>query len=83
MGELIYAIDFSAPGDEVHRAQNEQVRQASAFLYGRGRYGLMEDVWPAARRDDIPEVEAEFARAYVPTPGLAGGTSCLRYEPER
>jgi dihydrofolate reductase len=64
-------IAFSAPDDEVHRLWNEQAREASAFLYGRRLYELMEGFWPAAaRRDDLSEVEAEFARIYVQTPRI-------------
>jgi len=86
MGKVIYAmnvsldgyiedpsgsIEFSAPDDEVHRRWNEQTHEASAFLYGRRLYELMEGFWPtAASRQDLPETEAEFARAYVLTPRI-------------
>ncbi len=62
-------IGFSAPDDELHRLANEQARQTSVFLFGRGMYEMMEEPWTAAaRRDDTPEVEAEFARVYLDTP---------------
>jgi dihydrofolate reductase len=62
---------WSAPDPEVHRIANVEVRDAAALLYGRRMYELMESFWPqAARRDDLPEVEAEFARAYVATPRI-------------
>jgi dihydrofolate reductase len=65
------SIEFSAPDDDVHRAWNEHVRRASAFLFGRRLYEVMEEPWTtAASRDDLPEVEAEFARAYVTTPRI-------------
>ncbi len=65
------SIAFTAPDEDVHRLANEQAREASAFLYGRHLYELMEAFWPAAaRRDDLPEVEAEFAKAYVETPRI-------------
>lgn len=86
MGKIIYSmhvsldgyiedpnggIEFSAPDDDVHRMANEQARQASAFLFGRRLYEVMEEPWTAAsRRDDLPDVEAEFARAYVETPRI-------------
>jgi dihydrofolate reductase len=86
MGEVIYSmgmsldgyiedpdgsIAFSAPDDEVHRLANEEARAAAAFLYGRRLYELMEGYWPtAATRPDLPEIEAEFARAYVRTPRI-------------
>jgi dihydrofolate reductase len=62
---------WSAPREDVHRLANESARQASAFLYGRRMYELMEAHWPAAAKlDDAPEVEAEFARIYVDTPRI-------------
>lgn len=63
-------FDFSAPGDDMHLLANEQAREAQAFLYGRRMYELMEPHWTEAakRQDELPEVEAEFARAYVETP---------------
>jgi dihydrofolate reductase len=65
------SIEFSAPDEDVHRAANEQARQASAFLFGRRLYEVMEEFWTsAARRGDVPQVEAEFARVYVNTPRI-------------
>jgi dihydrofolate reductase len=65
------SIEFSAPDDDVHRMANEQARQASAFLFGRRLYEVMEEPWTtAANRDDLPDVEAEFAREYVKTPRI-------------
>jgi dihydrofolate reductase len=64
------SIDFAEPDDELHRLANEQAREASAFLFGRGLYETMEDFWTDAAREDAPEIEADFARAYVATPRL-------------
>jgi dihydrofolate reductase len=65
------SIAFSKPDDEVHRLANEEAREAAAFLYGRRLYELMEGYWPAvAEQQDVPEIEAEFARAYVQTPRI-------------
>jgi dihydrofolate reductase len=62
---------FSAPDDEMHRLANEQAREAAAFLFGRRLYEVMEGYWTeAADRQDVPEIEAEFARAYVATPRI-------------
>ncbi|WP_283136606.1 dihydrofolate reductase family protein [Rhizohabitans arisaemae] len=62
-------IGFSAPDEEVHRAANEEAKDAAAFLFGRRLHESMEEFWTtAARRDDLPEVAAEFAHAYVATP---------------
>ena len=63
--------DFSwgEPSEELHRAANEWAREVSAFLFGRRMYEAMEPYWPeAATRDDLPEVERDFARAYMDTP---------------
>ena len=86
MGRLIYSMGVSLdgfvedaggemgwaePDQEIHRLANKEVREASALLYGRRMYELMEGFWPgAATRDDLPEVELEFARAYVQTPRI-------------
>lgn len=66
------SIAFSAPGDDMHRLANEQARAAQAFLYGRRMFELMEPFWTdaARRQDELPDVEAEFARAYVETPRI-------------
>lgn len=86
MGRLIYSmivsldgyiedsegsIEFSVPDDELHRLANEQARAAAAFLFGRRLYEVMEEPWTAAaRRHDLPDVEAEFAQIYVETPRI-------------
>jgi dihydrofolate reductase len=63
------SIAFSEPDDDVHRHWNEQTRVASALLYGRRLFEVMEEPWrEIARQDDLPEVQAEFARAYFETP---------------
>lgn len=86
MGKVIYSMGvsldgyiedasggfaFAAPDEEMHRLANEQAREASAFLFGRRLYELMEGAWPAAvHREGLPDVEAEFARIYVKTPRI-------------
>ena len=64
------SIAFSGPpADDVHRHWNEHTRAAAAFLYGRRLFEVMDEHWTAAAmQDDLPDVEAEFARAYVDTP---------------
>jgi|SRR5829696_6919764 len=60
---------FSAPDDEMHRLANAQARDAAAFLFGRRLYEVMEGYWTtAANQQDVPEIEADFAHAYVETP---------------
>ena len=64
------SIAFTEPTEELHRWWNRRTEQASAMLYGRGLYEVMEEFWTAPERVDGSEVEAEFARAYVATPRI-------------
>jgi dihydrofolate reductase len=66
------SIEWSVPSEDVHRIANEAAREASAFLFGRRLYEMMEPYWPdvAADPSDVAEVEAEFAREYVATPRI-------------
>lgn len=66
------SIEWTTPLDDVHRIANEEAREASAFLFGRRLYEMMEPYWPdvAADPSGASEVEAEFARLYVETPRL-------------
>jgi hypothetical protein len=49
----------------------EHVRQASAFLFGRRLYEVMEEPWAAAaQQDDLPPLEMEFAQLYSKTPRI-------------
>ena len=53
---------WSEPHEDMHRIANEGTREAAAFLFGRRMYEAMEPYWPdAAKRTDLPEVEAEVA----------------------
>ncbi|HEU4656352.1 MAG TPA: dihydrofolate reductase family protein [Capillimicrobium sp.] len=63
-------FDFAAPDEELHRAANEQARAVSAYLFGRRLYETMEEPWTAAaaKLDELPAVEAEFASLYLETP---------------
>lgn len=65
------SFGFATPDEAMHRMANEQAREAAAFLLGRRLYEVMEEFWTtAASRDDLPDVTAEFARAYVATPRI-------------
>jgi dihydrofolate reductase len=64
------SIGFGNPSDEVHRFANQQARETTAFLFGRGLYEIMEDFWTAPDRADAEGVEAEFAREYIATPRI-------------
>lgn len=60
---------FAVPDDALHQHANDETRATSAFLFGRRLYETMEGPWrEAAERDDLPEVEAEFARLYLAIP---------------
>lgn len=84
MGKVVYGMGVSLdgfvedasggfgwaePAEDAHRLANEQAQEAAAFLFGRRLYEIMEPYWPAAvHQEGLPEVEVEFARAYVETP---------------
>ena len=62
---------WSAPLEDAHAIANEHVRAASALLFGRRMYEEVDEFsTAAAERDDLPAIEAEFARAYVETPRI-------------
>jgi dihydrofolate reductase len=63
-------FDWSDPDDEVHRLANERTAEASALLFGRRLYEVMEDFWSAPERADGEPVEAEFAAIYVARPRI-------------
>ncbi|MBW0114497.1 dihydrofolate reductase family protein [Pseudonocardia abyssalis] len=96
MGTLVYAmnisldgyvedpaggIGFTVPDEEVHRFANEQARETSVFLFGRGLYEVMEDFWTAPERADGDAVEAEFAHAYAATPRIVFSDSLTSVAP--
>jgi dihydrofolate reductase len=65
------SFTFAVPDEELHQEANDQTKRAAAFLFGRKLYEVMEEPWTeAARRTDLPPVEAEFARFYVKTPRI-------------
>jgi dihydrofolate reductase len=64
-------FDWAVPSEELHRLANESTRETAAFVFGRRLYEAMEPYWPeVAARDDVNEIEAEFARAYLETPRI-------------
>jgi dihydrofolate reductase len=61
-------IDWSAPGEELHRFHNDQARAADTQLYGRRLYETMRYWETAAERDpSAPEHELEFERIWKAT----------------
>lgn len=41
-------IGFAEPASDVHRAANQDAREAAAFLYGRRMFAVMDDFWTTA-----------------------------------
>ena len=74
-------IGFGEPSEEQHRLSNEQTRETSVFLFGRGLYDVMEDYWTAPERANDVEVEADFAREYIATPRVVFSDSLTSVAP--
>jgi len=64
-------LDWGTVDEELHRFANDQAREASAFLYGRGVYEVMAGYWPTAGSGpSVPDYEVEFARIWNEKPKL-------------
>jgi dihydrofolate reductase len=61
-------IQWSAPGEELHRFHNQQARDTDVNLYGRRLYETMRYWETADQNPSAPEVELEFARIWKDTP---------------
>ncbi|TDB83444.1 deaminase [Actinomadura sp. KC216] len=60
---------FLTPAEDVHQAANDQIRRASALLFGRRLYEMMEEPWTQQLgKEGAPAVEREFAELYKETP---------------
>lgn len=60
-------LDWSAPGEELHRHFNDQYLTGAidTSLYGRRMYENMAAYWPTVKANSsAPDVEVEFARAW-------------------
>src|ERR1700744_2930201 len=68
------AIDWAAPDDELLRFHNEQTRELTAHLTGRGLY---EDMlgWETAEHTRTDPRELEFARIWKALPKVVFSTS--------
>jgi dihydrofolate reductase len=64
-------IDWSAPGDVLHRFHNEQTREIGVHLLGRGLYEVMT-VWDPLDEEApwVGEPELEFARIWKELPKI-------------
>lgn len=63
-------IDWSAPGEELHRFHNLQTRELGAYLCGRRLYEEMLYWETAAESPSITEYELEFARIWNDLPKI-------------
>lgn len=90
MGRLIYAmgvsldgfvagprgeIDWSAPGEELHRFHNAQARELSLHLCGRRLYETMLPWETVAERPGVSAYELEFAGVWTRLPKLVFSTT--------
>ncbi|HEY5845290.1 MAG TPA: dihydrofolate reductase family protein [Microlunatus sp.] len=73
--------DFSwaFPPEDVHRAANDVAARTGVHLLGRRTYEVMR-YWDEAR-EGVPEVEAEFQRAWAPSTKVVYSRSIDRVGP--
>ena len=73
------AIDWAAPNEELLRFHNEQTRELTGHLCGRGLY---EDMlgWETAEQTRTDPVELEFARIWKAIPKVVFSTSLTTVE---
>jgi len=73
------AIDWAAPDEELMRFHNEQTRELTGHLCGRGLY---EDMlgWETAEQTRTDPRELEFARTWKAIPKLVFSTSLTTVE---
>ncbi len=63
-------IDWGAPGEELHRFHNQQMREIGAHLCGRRLYEVMLYWETADENPSAPEYELEFARIWKSIPKI-------------
>ena len=73
------AIDWAAPDEELMRFHNEQTRELTGHLSGRGLY---EDMlgWETAEQTRTDPRELEFARIWKAIPKVVFSTSLTTVE---
>ena len=73
------AIDWAAPDEELMRFHNEQTRELTGHLTGRGLY---EDMlgWETAEQTRTDPRELEFARTWTAIPQVVFSTSLTTVE---
>lgn len=64
-------LEWSFPGEELHRYFNKLAEQSDLYLYGRRIYELMAEYWPMAdERPGAPPHEVDFARIWKGAPKI-------------
>jgi dihydrofolate reductase len=70
------SLDWVIPDEELHTFINDQVRDQSAFLYGRRLYELMAGFWPTADEDPAaPPYIVDFSRIWKAMPKIVFSTT--------
>jgi dihydrofolate reductase len=73
-------IGWSAPGEDLHRFHNQQIREIGAHLCGRRLYETMV-YWETAHEDpSAAEHELEFARIWQAIPKIVFSTTLEQVE---
>ena len=73
------AIDWAAPDEELLRFHNQQTRELTLHLSGRGLYQDMLG-WETAEQTRTDPVELEFARIWTAIPKVVFSTSLTSVE---
>ena len=73
------AIDWSAPDEELMRFHNQQTRELTGYLAGRGVYEAMLG-WETAEQTRTDPQELEFARIWKAIPKVVFSTSLTAVE---
>lgn len=73
------AIDWAAPDEELMRFHNEQTREITGHLTGRGLYEAMLG-WETAEQTRTAPLELEFARIWTAIPKVVFSTSLTTVE---
>ncbi len=73
-------IEWTGPGEELHRFHNERVRELGTHLLGRRLYETMRYWDTAAENPSASDIELEFARIWMQTERLVFSTTLDRVE---
>jgi dihydrofolate reductase len=73
-------IDWSVPGEELHRFHNRQADELGMHLLGRRLYEVMLFWETREEQPSVPEHELEFARIWKQMPKVVFSTTLERVE---